>query len=623
MFPFDWSPLEEQFHNWTVVVETPMQTSRAFLAPTVGVMTTPDTGWSGAAPWEMTFRLRSNVALPAATDRWIAGQWVGANTVQKWFLGARTGASGLVFGVYNDTGVRLDYQVATPAQMTALFVPGVDVWLRVRLTATAATGFSSADGLNWTLLRNHPASYTGPRVSTSDLMIGVHSGTTDMWDGRIYSGQATSLDVGMNATSLLWRFDAEEYLPGSGLSFTDPRGKVWTMSAANAITPAVYSLERWVLDQWAGIDLSWTLDGVHTDIEVLADDPVVAYIRDLVTDVYFYRDHTLLFRMRVIDSEDSVDRESHRVKWTCVGYETLLGRRILHEGWVLDDLDINAAWRLIDYTQQKFPLGITRGTAANGVQRQRTLDGGDTILESINDFAEDENGFDWWIDANLAFHAAKPRRGKVLADEWQVGNDVAELTRTAPMDDYATLVMATGAQNETTIGATVYPPPPPQIVEITQRPFGLWETHIGYSDVVTVPSLLGKANWNLSDRANIRPSYKFTLEPGIWNPSIEVGDVVLLRIQAPPRADIRVPIRLEEIQITLNTDGAEEVKISSRAQEPETFITPSPIGPIPTVYRAPAGRTLSRHRLHPWDELALLLRNLGLRIGRQERSPGA
>ena len=264
-----------------------------------------------------------------------------------------------------------------------------------------------------------------------------------------------------------------------------------------------------------------------------------------------------------------------------------------------------------------------------GVTRQRASDAGDSILDCINDFAEAEGGYDWWIDQNLTWWAQKPRRGKTIQDEWRWGAEVAEATRTSPMEDYASVVMTTGAQNETKIpnaggGDDIYPPPPPQRVEAPTKPFGRWESAFGYSDVITSASLLEKANWRLGQTANIRPTYKLVLEPGIWNPGYGLGDIVTLRIESPPRIDVRVPVRIEEFQIGITADGAEDVNVSVRAETPETFITPSPLGPVPIVPMPPlSGRTVQRHRLHPWDDLAALLRGFDTRMGRQERSPSA
>jgi hypothetical protein len=386
---------------------------------------------------------------------------------------------------------------------------------------------------------------------------------------------------------------------------------------------------EYVLDQWTTLSVSISLDGAVTaSIEVNGLEPSLGYVRELVTDVLIYRNAVLLFRLRVVDTDDTFSRDAWTVALELVSYEHLLARRMLFADWVLVDLDIDAAWKLIEYTQNRETLGITRGTLEQGVQRQRSLGMGDSIREAINDFAEAEAGYDWWIDQNLVWWVQKPRRGRTHDAEWRWGAEVAEVSRTSPVEDYANVVMAVGAQNETKIPDPpnpdrVYPPPTPQIAQTTDWPFGLWESAVSYSNVITEASLLEKANWHLGQMANIRPTYKLLLEPGIWTPNHQVGDVVPLRIQAPPRLDVRVPVRVEEIQISLTADGQETVSMSGRAEEPETFVTPSPIGPYPILPVAPTGKTRPAHRLRPEDDIAALLRNFDARLGRQERHQGA
>lgn len=53
--------------------------------------------------------------------------------------------------------------------------------------------------------------------------------------GRLYWAQLETLDGAGNVTGLVWRFDPTEY-PGTGTVFTDPRGRVWTLTSAAAIS---------------------------------------------------------------------------------------------------------------------------------------------------------------------------------------------------------------------------------------------------------------------------------------------------------------------------------------------------------------------------------------------------
>jgi hypothetical protein len=53
--------------------------------------------------------------------------------------------------------------------------------------------------------------------------------------GRIYWAEMRN-GIAPAVQTVVWRFDANEY-PGTGTTFTDPRGRVWNMGAATAITP--------------------------------------------------------------------------------------------------------------------------------------------------------------------------------------------------------------------------------------------------------------------------------------------------------------------------------------------------------------------------------------------------
>jgi hypothetical protein len=387
---------------------------------------------------------------------------------------------------------------------------------------------------------------------------------------------------------------------------------------------------RLALDQWTDFSISWNHDGATTAVEVNLVEEMVTFMRALVSDLVFVRDRVPLFRFRIMSTEDVITRDAATVRFTCATYESILARRIITEDWVLEALDVDAAWTLIQYTQAQpyGDLGITREpTPPVGANRQRTLTIGTSIRDAINDFAEADNGFDWWIDVYKEFHMAKPRRGHFHEPhQWQIGGEVAELVRNNPDDMYASQVLTVGARNETQIpdgagGHTIYPPPTPQLVTLGTQPFGLWQTAISYSDVVTVASLAEKADYELRDRANVRPFYKLTLQPGIWTPHYGLGDIVMLRTVFRG-GDVRVPIRIEEMELAVTVDGAETVSMSARAEEPETYVgpprpglPPMPIDPIGTTN----GRTSQATRLRPWDDLAAIVKGIDRRVSIQER----
>jgi len=109
------------------------------------------------------------------------------------------------------------------------------------IITTVTPGRETTWGIEWTLgngdrttivdgVRNTTpgAVWTTPNTAAAVVV----AGTTTM-NARLYWMQFEKIDGSGNAT-LVWRFDATEY-PGSGTVFTDPRGRVWTLTSAAAI----------------------------------------------------------------------------------------------------------------------------------------------------------------------------------------------------------------------------------------------------------------------------------------------------------------------------------------------------------------------------------------------------
>ncbi|MGB5244469.1 MAG: hypothetical protein WBN50_12680, partial [Lutimonas sp.] len=311
--------------------------------------------------------------------------------------------------------------------------------------------------------------------------------------------------------------------------------------------------------------------------------------------------------------------------------------RLLHEDWdpqVGDQNDL--AWRLIEHTQGYETLGITRGNSGkHGKSRSRTIRRGVTIRAALNDIAQVEDGFDWWIDENLEFHTQTPRRersidvgGGLRTLGW--GQGCTEITRSGAADEYASRVVSIGARNETILpGGRVYPPPDPQVVRASDMPYGLWERAFSYPDVLTTATLRERAIWNLGEIASLRASYSCVFEPGLWNPNIQIGDLFELRIDSRPRTFIRELARIEELQIQVEPDGREVVTVQARVENTEipTVVAPGagppdavPGTPDEIVVKVPNGRSRPPRHIGGAAQFGALLADLSTRITRTERS---
>ena len=197
-------------------------------------------------------------------------------------LGIRRTSTAFQWYMYDGAGVASTASVAL-AQLPA-WTNGQTVWLRCTVSPNMTFQWapdSEAIPTTWTDLRAPivPPN-AGVRTSTgSTALIGADASAASsrMWRGAIRrvimrdaAGGTTLLDVNdvdanqqtttsfpattggtvtvvqtagvtllqPQAERVVWRFDASEY-PGTGTTFTDPRGRVWTLSAAGAIVPAV------------------------------------------------------------------------------------------------------------------------------------------------------------------------------------------------------------------------------------------------------------------------------------------------------------------------------------------------------------------------------------------------
>jgi hypothetical protein len=322
-----------------------------------------------------------------------------------------------------------------------------------------------------------------------------------------------------------------------------------------------------------------------------------------------------------------------------VSYEALLDRRILPVDWVGKTGDQNdLAWAMIVHAQASESFGISRGsTTPHAKNRSRTIRKGVTIRAGLNDLAAMEQGYDWWIDKNRNFQTQTPRRQRTLPRSLGWGQGFTAIKRSGAYEDYASRVMTIGALRETKLpDGTVYPPPPAQIVRAPTMPFGLWESSFSYPDVLTVGTLIARAEWNLTEATSLRASYKCTLEPGIWNPAdMEIGDLFNLRISSPPRTNVNEQVRIEEIAVAITPDGGELVTMQVRQDELQTtplgrgatrghygpLAAPTPLpGETTLADDRPSGRSTTSHHIAPEDTLGRMFSTLAQRITRNERS---
>lgn len=340
---------------------------------------------------------------------------------------------------------------------------------------------------------------------------------------------------------------------------------------------------RYLFTLWSSIEITENFEGSTGKITLPSTGPALPFITERVSDVYFYRNRRLVYRHRILNTEDQLGREADQVGIQTTSYEGLLHNRILTADYTATKDQHDLAWDQITKMQSRQTLGITRASQAKSGRpaRKVTVEHGKTVYDAIDEIASVENGFDWWIDASLSMHFQTPRRVTAHGFEWRYGPQVAEVNRNSHMAEYASAAYVTGASQETTLGEGAaqkkYPPPAPIYIEVTPKPFGRWETAFNFNDIITEASLLGRARSILPVVSTPTPSYTLNLVPTVWDPQVRPGSQFHLRVESPPRLNFRVLVRADEIQLKLGADGSEEVSITAQAQEAETVIA----GPEP------------------------------------------
>ena len=408
--------------------------------------------------------------------------------------------------------------------------------------------------------------------------------------------------------------------------------------------------EELSLEGWTSIQITENFDGISATIEVPGERPELSFITELVTNVLLYSNKVLSYQLRIMDAEDTFNENGHTVSLTCNSYEAILARRVLFNEYqtktgsppvpgAIDQHEI--AWQLINYTQQFDDIGIRKAPAPTWTpspyQQDRVMERGQTIVEAINQAAEMDNGFDWWIDANLRLHAQTKRRLFDTGLDLIWGAKVRTVTRSSASDTYDSVVMVTGATTETQLeSGAVFPPPKPAIRSAASKPFGRWERAWVYGDLFVQAHVNAKAEYHVKDASARKATYRVGLEYGVWNQTIRPGGLFSLRVRSLPRLDFRVRCRIEELAVRIGPSGEEEVELGARAEATETEITPTPqavaadnagislseVTPPEEILvdsQEQSGRSRTIARTSAMNDLAAMWRDFDERISRSER----
>lgn len=331
------------------------------------------------------------------------------------------------------------------------------------------------------------------------------------------------------------------------------------------LTAATSKQVTWLLD--GASFASFNIDGYH---------PQAALISELETDLIVYDSEGIArFRGRLGSSTDDLSPSGFTSTFSAVDYRGMLGRRIIWNGSTTtfsarEQADI--AWTLIDDSQALGDWGITQGSGRiTGVARDRTYQEGQVIGDLIAQLGEVDNGFDWEIDATLAFNVFYPQRGRDADVALDYGGRVARVQRNLDTSTFANAVRESGSDFEAD-GTT--PLAAATAVAASFGTPGRFETQVGDPTVVESATLTAKATAELAKDEDVQPSYSLVLRPGWWTPqAFWLGDTGHLSVKAG-RLAVDTTQRCSRIELAVGDDGGETVTLTT-GPVPSTIITDS------------------------------------------------
>jgi hypothetical protein len=334
------------------------------------------------------------------------------------------------------------------------------------------------------------------------------------------------------------------------------------------LTTGITRQFTWVLTD--ACSASWTMDAMEADAN---------YVNEITSDLKVYRNKQIMFRGRIMSSQDTIGEaasnttattvggggggassfaatspDAHTVDFVATDYRGMLAHRLVPESvtygtkkYPVDQCTI--AWELIDYTQH-LPGGdwsVKRGTFTSSTTRTYKTTGGTYIDQAIDDMANLNAGFDWEISPNMHFNTwpipnnSKPPGGAVLRRgrgqdigmKLTYGDNVSNVQRSLNASSgqpYSNVVRTSGSFTGGVKKA--------QYDVVSQAVYGSafgnagrWEYQVGNNNLTTVKAVQDAAIWELVRDANPEPSFVLTLTDGWWDPGqIWLGDLVTVTV---------------------------------------------------------------------------------------------
>lgn len=298
--------------------------------------------------------------------------------------------------------------------------------------------------------------------------------------------------------------------------------------------------------------------------------PAAALIQELISDLWVMRNGFTLFRGRVGGATDSGDGTKDAAQFTVGDYRALLQRRQL---WDTDTLTYTSteqasiAWGLISSAQGQSGgnLNLSNGAAATGTVRTITYPAGQSVGQAIEQLSLMDGGFNWDVVPQTGSvgqtFTVWPSRGESRNRVVSYPGNAASYQRQLDPGTYANAVRETGNTGIAAVRA--------EASDIATRAEGRWDVQLGDTSLLDATSVTARANYDLSQRQEIVPTWTVKLQPGTWGGPTDMwlGDVVQLVVKSG-RLDVDEQLRVFEVDIDLDDADNETVTLTLAALDP-------------------------------------------------------
>lgn len=315
-----------------------------------------------------------------------------------------------------------------------------------------------------------------------------------------------------------------------------------------------------------GRRLTLRLDGVH-DAQFSLDgkSDEATEINELATDLVIYRTNSAgvtkkMHRGRIKTETDEIFPDNHSCQFSTNDYRGMMEVRFVGiAGKDFSVTDVGTiAFTLISDSQALAGgnWGITNGIGAvASITHTVHYDPGYNVSQALENLSHRATGgFEWEIDPNLALNRWYPERGSATGAVLDFGGVIANVRKQLSSAGFGNVAITTGDGNTTTAVSVASP-------TVGTDPQGRWEQYQSFSDVSVQSTLVSKANWLLGITKTLRPQYAVELIPGRWDTdTMWLGDTVFF-VCRDGRTNIAAFHRIVEINISIDTDGIETVKL--------------------------------------------------------------